>query len=450
MALPLDAGSTLDFLADLCRRSTAAGADAADAVLAASRGLAIARRLGQDESTERAEGADLGLRVFFGRRQAVASTADFSPAGARDLVERAVAMARVVPEDPYCGPADPALLAADWPDVESLDPLEPDVAALRARAAVCEDAARAVPGVANSEGAEASWRVATFAMASSTGFAGFRQRSGHSVSVSVLAGAGTAMERDYDWTGATFAEDLQDPAAVGRSAGERAVRRLNPRKMGTRQVPVVYDPRVSRSLLNHLSGAANGHAVARGTTFLKGKLDQRIMPESVSVIDDPLRARGPRSRPFDGEGLRTRRMAVVENGVLRTWFLDLAAARQLDLAPTGHATRSPSSPPSPTTSNLYMERGTVSREQLLADVADGLYVTELIGFGVNGVTGDYSRGASGFWIEGGALAFPVSEITIAGNLLSMFQAMQVADDLKFEFGTDAPTIRIDGMTVAGR
>jgi PmbA protein len=286
-------------------------------------------------------------------------------------------------------------------------------------------------------------------MAASNGFAGGYAGTGHSVSAAVLAGEGTGMERDYSYTSAVHAGDLRDPAAVGTEAGERAVQRLGARKVATCQVPVVYDPRIASSLLRHLLGAISGPAVARGTSFLKDKLGQRLFPRGIAVIDEPHKPRGLRSKPFDGEGLANSRRAIIEDGVLTTWLLDLASARQLRLKSTGHASRGTSSPPSPSPTNLWLEPGPVTAQELLGDIAQGFYVTELMGMGVNGVTGDYSRGAAGFWIEGGELAYPVSEVTVAGNLKDMFQHLTAASDLAFKTGIDSPTLRIDGMTIAG-
>jgi PmbA protein len=442
--------SALDLLTDVLAKAVANGADAADAVYVDGKSLSLTYRLGKREQLERSESTDLGLRVFIGKRQAVVSSSDLSAEALTGLVDRAVAMARVVPEDPYCGLAEPADLATEAIDVDGCDTVEPTVEMLLERAARAEDAARAVSGVTNSEGAETGWGVSYHAIAATNGFARAYSRSRHSLVVSVLAGEGTAMERDYDYTSAVHGEDLCDAAEIGRSAGEKAVGRLHPRKVASAQVPVIYEPRVAASLLGHLSAAINGAAVARGTTFLKDKLDTAIFPGSVNVIDDPLRRRGPRSRPFDAEGIATRRLKIIDAGVLRGWFLDLRSARQLGLATTGHAARGISSPPSPSTTNLYLEPGNVTPKQLLSEVKSGLYVTELIGFGVNGGTGDYSRGAGGYWIEDGRLAYPVSEVTIAGNLLQMFANVTVANDLEFRYGTDAPTLRVDGMTVAGR
>jgi PmbA protein len=439
----------LNVLADLLARARRAGADAADAVLFEGVSLSHARRLGKTEKLERSESYDLGLRVLLGKRQAVVSSNDRSKTALEGLVERALAMAKVVPEDPFCGIAEPGEIARDWPLLEMLDPEEPAAEILIGRAAAAEDSAMAVAGVTNSEGAEASWSRTRVALAATNGFAGTYASSGHGVSAAVLAGAGTAMERDYDFSSAVFAADLQDPAAVGRSAGERAVRRLGGRKVPTRQVPVVYDPRVARGLVGHMLGAISGPSIARGTSFLKDKLGQRVFAAGTTIVEDPHRARGLRSKPFDAEGLANQRRNLVEDGVLTTWLLDLRSARQLKMAPTGHGARGTSSPPGPAATNLWLEPGKTSRADLLAAIGQGFYVTELMGMGINGVTGDYSRGAAGFWIENGALAYPVSEVTVAGNLKEMYLHLTAADDLEFKTGNDAPTLRIDGMTVAG-
>lgn len=439
----------LDRLQSVIDRATKKGADAADAIMVRATSVSVTQRLGNPEDLNRAEGADIGLRVFIGRRQAVVSSSDTSDSALEDLAERAVAMARHVPEDAFCGLADADLLARDIPDLDDFDAAEPAAETLMERAAAAEDAARAVAGVTNSEGAEAGWGGSEVALATSTGFAEARRSSRHSVSVSVLAGSGTAMERDYDYASTVFGADLPDAAAIGRSAGEKAVKRLNPRKVPTAQVPVIYDPRVANSILGHLASAINGASVARGTTFLKDAMDKVIFPEAVTIVDDPHRRRGLRSKPFDGEGVATRRLNLIENGRLTTWVLDCRSARQLKLTTTGHATRGTGGPPSPGTSNLYMAPGRVSAKDLIAGVKDGLYITELIGMGVNGVTGDYSRGCSGFWIKDGELTFPVSELTVAGNLKDMFRNVIAADDLEFRYGTNAPTLRVDGMTVAG-
>ncbi|MGE0719633.1 MAG: TldD/PmbA family protein [Alphaproteobacteria bacterium] len=446
----MDSTASLDLLSDLVRRAKAGGADAADAVLVHGTSISHAQRLGATEKLERAEGQDVGLRVLVGRRQAVVSSSDFGPAALAELVERAVAMARVVPEDPFCGLADPGEIARDWPDVDLADPSEPAAETLIDWARRAEDAARAVPGVTNSEGAEAGWSRRRVALVASNGFAGSYEGSGWSVSVSVLAGEGTAMERDYDYTSATHAADLMSPEEVGTSAGRRAVRRLDPRKASTTRAPVVFDPRVAGGLVGHLAGAINGAAIARGTSFLKDRMDQPVFAPGVAVVDDPLRRRGQRSRPFDGEGIAARRRALVEDGVLRSWVLDLRTARQLGLATTGNAARGTGGPPSPSTTNLYLEAGKDTPAALMKGIRQGLYVTDLMGFGVNLVTGDYSRGAAGFWIEDGEPTHPVSEVTIASGLREMFRTLVPADDLVFRYGTNAPTVLIPEMTIAGR
>jgi PmbA protein len=439
----------LALLGDLVRRARQQGADQADAVLVESVSLSHAQRLGKLEKLERAESFDLGLRAIVGKRQAIVASNDRNADHGGELVERALAMARSVPEDPYCGLADPADLARDIPDLELADPAEPTAAELAARAAAAEDAALAVAGVTNSEGAQAGWSQNRVALVASNGFAGGYTTTGHAVAVAVLAGNGTAMERDDDWDSAVFAADLKDPAAIGRRAGERAARRLGARKMPSARVPIVFDPRVSSSLLRHLSGAISGPAIARGTSFLKDRMGQSILPRGLTVVDDPHLRRGHRSAPFDGEGIATSRRDIVADGVLQTWLLDLASARQLKLKTTGHARRGTSGPPGPGPANFYLAPGAVTAQELIGDVVSGFYVTELMGMGVNGVTGDYSRGAAGFWIENGALAFPVSEVTIAGNLKDMFQRLTPANDLVFRTGIDAPTVRVEGMTVAG-
>jgi PmbA protein len=439
----------VNLLADLMKWAKAAGADAADALYVNGESISVAQRMGKREKLESSEGRDLGLRVFVGQRQAFVSSTDFAPKALRILAERAVDMARAVPEDPVCGIAPADLLAESWPDLDLDDKRRPSAKALLAMAAEAEDAARAVKGVTNSEGAEAGWGRTSVVLAASNGFCGGYRRSGYSLSCAVLGGEGTGMERDYEWSSAVHLEDLMAPARVGRNAGKFVVRRLNPRKARSARVPVVYDRRVSGGLIGHLAGAINGRAVARGTSFLKDKMGEKIFADGIRILDNPHRKRGLGSRPFDAEGLATKRLAVIDDGRLTTWLLDLAAARQLKLKPTGHATRGTSGPPSPTTSNFYLERGKLPVEELISDIKSGLFITDLIGFGINGVTGDYSRGASGFWIENGKLAWPVSGITVAGNLKDMFLNMAPANDLQFKGATNAPTVRIEGMTVAG-
>ena len=444
-----DGTTHLETLDALLKAAKKAGADAADALIYDATSLDISQRLGKPEKLERAESADLGLRVMVGKQQAVVSSTDHSADAIAEMVNRAVAMAKAAPEDPYCGIADPDQLGTDFTDLDICDPTEPDPDRMVAMAAEAEDAARAVTGVTNSEGAEASWSHANVAVAASNGFAQGYSMSSHSLSVSVLAGEGTSMERDYDYSTAVYGSDLTAPAELGRNAGTRAVQRLNARKVGTQAVPVIYDWRVSGGMVRHLFGAINGSAIARGTSFLKDRMGEQIFAKGIRIVDDPLRIRGLRSKPFDGEGLATRTKNVIEDGRLTTWILDLASARQIGLESTGNASRGTSGPPGPSATNIYMEAGTISPEDMIADIDSGFLITEMIGMGVNGITGDYSRGASGFWIEKGEIAYPVSEMTVAGNLKDMFMNLTPASDLVFRTGTDAPTLRIDGMTVAG-
>jgi PmbA protein len=440
--------SALDLLSDLISRARGAGADAADAVLISGTSVSVQRRLGKVEHVERSEGRDLGLRVFVGRKAAVVSATTVDPGRFVELAERAVAMARVVPDDPYGGLAE-TVAPPEQAALQLEDPAEPEVEALVARAAAAEEAALATSGVTNSEGAEAGFGRIEAALVTSAGFAGSQIRTSHSVSASAVAGSGTGMQRDYDYHSAVHASDLEDPAAIGKSAGERAIARLNPIRPATVKLPVVYDPRVASGLLGHLAGAINGASVARGTSFLKDRLGKRVFASGIKIVDDPRRVRGLRSRVFDGEGTPTRPLALVEDGVLTTWLLDSRSARQLKLRSTGHAARGTGGPPSPATTNLYLAAGTPSPSELMSDIELGLYVTELIGMGVNGLTGDYSRGAAGFMIRKGQLAEPVAEITIAGNLSEMFATLTPASNLQFRRSVDSPTVRIEGMTMAG-
>jgi PmbA protein len=441
-----DPQATLD---RLIKAALASGADAADALLVESVSASVSYRMGRLEDVERAESADLGLRVFVGQRVAFVSSTDFTPTALDDLVPRAIAMAKLAPEDKFAGLAPRELLAREIPFLDVEDAGEPSAETLIAWARDVEGAALAVPGVTNSEGGGASFGRSAIALATSEGFTGRYAGTSLGMGVAVLAGEGTGMERDYESASARHVSDLEGAAAVGKRAGERAVQRLNPRKVKSQAVPVVFDPRVSAGLIGHFAGAISGASIARGVSFLKDRMGEQVFASGISIIDDPHRLRGLRSKPFDGEGVRNRRQALVENGVLKTWLLDCASARQLGLTTTGHAARGTGGPPSPSSTNLYMEPGALSPDALMEDVKDGFYVTELMGMGVNGVTGDYSRGATGFWIENGRIAYPVSEVTIAGNLKEMFRAATPANDLVFRYGTNAPTIRIEGMTVAG-
>jgi PmbA protein len=446
----LDLTPLTDRAERLVKAARAAGADAADAIALRSMSLGVEVRDGRVEESESSEGDDIGLRVLIGHRQAMVSTNDISDGNTATLAERAVAMARAIPEDKFAGLADSGLLARDLPNLDLLDPDLPTVATLEAQARTAEEAALSVKGVSKSGGASASAGIGGMVLVTSHGFRGTYIGSNRGLSATAIAGDGTAMERDYDYSSVRHAADLERPNKIGRSAGERAVARLNPRKVSTRKVPVVFDPRAAASLVSHLAGAVNGASIARKTSFLRDKMGARLFADGIKIIDDPLRKRGLRSHPFDGEGVACKRLALVDDGVLRSWLLDSATARELGLVTTGSAQRGGSAVTSPGPSNLHLEGGRLSPESLISDIAEGFYVTDLIGVGANMVTGDYSRGASGFWIENGKCTYPVSEVTIAGHLLDMFRTLTPANDLEFRYATNAPTARVEGLTIAGQ
>jgi PmbA protein len=441
---------SLNVLNDLIAKAKTAGADAADAIIADGESTSVTYRLGELEQLEHSEGGDVGLRVLVGKKQAIVSSSDRSSEALSELVDRAVAMAKTVPDDELLGLADPDQLATDLPDVDMCDPEDISTETLIEAARTCEDYARAIKGVTNSEGAQANWGRSRVAIAASNGFQRAYESTGGSFSASVLAGdVESGMETDYEYTSAVYARDFKSPEEVGRTAGERAVRKLGAHKVKSGKFPVVFESRAARGLISHFLGAINGSAVARGTTFLKDSMDTAVFSDAIKIIEDPHRSRGMRSKPCDAEGLANKSRHLIDNGVLTTWVLDLRSARKLGLAPTGHASRGPSSPPSPSVTNVNLVAGEQSPEQLIGDIESGLYVTDAFGQGVNGVTGDYSRGVSGFWIENGELAYPVNEITIASNLKDMFLAMTAANDLELSRGIDSPTVRVDGMSIAG-
>jgi len=433
-------------LIDLTR---AAGADAVDALVSDSASLSVSCRMGVLEDTERAESRDIGLRAMIGQKQAFVSGSAIDDTALQQLAQRAVDMAQATPEDRYCGFAPEDRLTDHIPALDIADAYEPDADKLLAMAVACEEAARGVTGITNSEGAGTGWGRATTALVTSHGFEGAYTSTSFSASCAVIGGEGDAMERDYASHSARHLEDLDAPEDIGLRAGERTIERLNPRKIESTKTNVVYAPRVSASLLGHLSGAISGSAIARGTSFLRDQMGQQIMSASITIEDDPLRPRGLRSAGFDGEGVATEKLTPIDKGVLQNWWLDSASARQLELETNGRAARGIGGPPGPSATNLYMLAGDDSVDTMLKNIGTGLYVTELIGMGVNGVTGDYSRGASGFWIENGELAYPVSEVTIASNLKEMFLNMTPADDLVFRRGVNAPTILVEGMALAG-
>lgn len=434
-------------LIDLARR---AGADAADAVYAGGLSEGVQVRLGKLEDVERSESEHLDLRVFVGRRSASIGSSDLSDSALKELAERAVAMASAAPEDQFAGLApEELLLRGGFPDLDLNEAAEPSPQDLLVLAQAAEDAARGVAGVTNSEGGSAGAGQRVFALVTSHGFAGAYGGTSRSLSASVLAGEGANMQRDYAWRTAHHGADLPPPEEIGLLAGQRAVARMNPGRVKSGAMPVVFDPRVGGSLIAHLAGGMSGNAIARRASFLLDHAEGQLFAPGITIVDDPLRPRGLSSRPFDGEGLPTARRNLVENGRLTGWLMDSAAARQLGGQPTGHAVRGAGGSPGVSASNLHLEPGELSPAQLMADIADGVYVTELIGHGLNPVTGDYSRGASGFRIVNGELAGPVAEFTIAGNLIPMFAALRCANDLEWHRSVNVPTIRIDGMMIAG-
>jgi PmbA protein len=433
----------------LVERGIAAGASAADTLYVGERSSGVQVRLGETESVSRSEGEEIGLRLFVGQRSATVASSDLSDEALGVLVGRCVAMAREAPEDPYAGLAPPELLEGGKPPFLDIDDhREPDPAELRSRALEAEAAALAIPGVTNSSGSGVGASASTMALATSGGFSGTYRTSGHSCTVIVVAGEGTSMQRDYVGYSARHLEDLDSAADIGRLAGRRAVARLNPIRPKPGKYPVIFDPRVSLTLLGHFCGAITGSSIARKTSFLLDKLGQPVFRSDVNIIDDPLRLRGLRSRPFDAEGVRVSRQDLVSAGVLNQWMAESASARQLGIAPTGHAARGVGGAPGASPSNLYMQAGPRSRDELFASVREAVLVIELIGQGVNGVTGDYSRGAVGFMVRDGEIAEPVAEITVASNLIEMFATLEPASDLEFRRGFDAPTILIPEMTVA--
>ncbi len=444
----IDSGVLQKRAAELVDLALKAGADEADAVAVRSRSRSVSVRLGKVEGTEASESDDFSLRVFVGRR--VASVSANPGFDLKVLAERAVAMAKASPEDPFASLADAGRLARSYPDLDLFDPTEVSTDALSAAALEAEEAALAVSGVTNSSGAGASAGMGGMVLVTSHGFSGAYMGTRFGRSVSAIAGDGTKMERDYDFDSRLYFADLKSSAEIGRKAGERAVARIGPRQVPTQKnVTVVFDPRMARGFAGHIAGAINGASVARKTSFLRDMMGKPIMKAGIHVTDDPLVVRGSSSRPFDGEGVTGQKLSMIEDGALKHWFLSTSTGRELGLETNGRGMRSGPAV-SPSSTNFALEPGDISREELIRNVGTGFYVTELIGQGVNMLTGEYSRGASGFWIENGELTFPVSEVTIASNLKQMFFGLTLADDIDRKFGVAAPTLAIEGMTLAGK
>lgn len=438
-----------NLLEDVIAHAKAQGADAADALHFEASDQSITVRKGAPEELERSEENGVGLRVFVGKRNAIVSSSDISLPALKLAAERAVSIAKVSPEDPYTALAPDALLVKDIPDLDLFDGVEPSPEELQARCMACEEAALAVEGITNSEGADAHYGKAIATLVTSQGFSAVTRNSSSSLSLSVIAGKGDKMERDYDYAVARHAADLRAPEEIGAKAAELTLRRMGPRKVSTQAVPIVFDPRVAKSILRSFASAISGSSVARGTSFLKGEMGKEIFAPHITIMDDPHIKRALGSEPFDDEGVANAPLALVEKGVLNHWLLDTRAANQLGLTTNGRASRGLGSHPHPSTTNLYLQAGTLSPATMIADIQSGFYVTDLFGMGINLITGDYSQGASGLWIDKGELAYAVSEVTIAGNLRDMFKQMVPTNDLVFEFATNSPTVRIDGMTVAG-
>lgn len=433
-------------LVELARRK---GADQADAVYVGERSQGVSVRMGALEDVHRSEGEQIGVRAFVGRRSATVASSDLSADALETLVERVLAMAREAPEDEYAGLApEDMLFRGDAAELDLDDGGDPDPAELRQRAQAAEDVARAVEGITNSGGAGASASASTFAVATSHGFTGATRATGYSNSVSVVAGQNSGMQRDYAWHSSRHLADLEAAEDIGARAAERAVARLNPVSIRPGVMPVLLDPRVATTLLGHLVAAISGSAIARQASFLLDALETQVFAPGVMIHDEPHRRRGLRSRAFDGEGLPVKAMDLVRDGVLTTWLADSASARQLGIKPTGHAVRGGAGAPMAGPANMHIGAGTRSREQMIAGIKQGILVTELIGQGVNGVTGDYSRGAAGFLISDGEIGPAVAEITIASNLKQMFATLEPATDLKFRRGIDSPTLLVPEMTVA--
>jgi PmbA protein len=429
-----------------------AGAETADAIAVAGDSLSIEVREGKLEHAERAEGVDIGLRVLIGHRQACVSSSDTRDETIAAMAERAVAMAREAPEDPYCGLADPDQLIRDW-DVTSLELVDPastpGPAALQEAALAAEAAALAVRGISKIDSAGAGWSLSRIHLAATNGFSGGYARGGHSVHAVAITGEGLGMERDYAAESRTYRADLPDPVGIGRLAGERAVARRGAAKPPTGAFPVLFDERVASGLIGHMVQGINGTAIARGASWLKDALGEQVLPKGIDLVEDPHRPRVSGSRPFDAEGLPVARRVIVDDGMLKGWTLDLATARRLGLASTGNASRGTSAPPSPAAGNLWLTHGKATRDELIAEMGTGLIVTSMLGASINATTGDYSRGASGFWVEGGRIVRPVNECTIAGNLREMLSTIRPANDGRAHLSRVVPSLLVEGLTIAG-
>ena len=428
-----------------------AGADAAEAVLAERQSLSITVRMDALEEVEREESRDLGLRVFIGRQQATVSGSDMSADARAKLIERVVAMARLAPEDPYGGLApEDRLATGDGPELDLFDPAEPSADQLEAQARAAEQAARGVAGVTNSDGGSASWSASHWRLVTSTGFSGPHAATGFSLSASAIAGEGAGMERGGEGRGARWRADLPRPEAIGAEAGRRAVARLGARKISSTTAPVIFENRLAMSLISPLIGAISGPSIARGTSFLKDKLGQPVFGAHITLTEDPHRRRGLGSSSFDDEGVANRRRALIDQGVLTTWLLNTSSAKQLGMETTGHASRGLAGAPGVSTTNLTLEPGEDDLAALMRDAKSGLLVTSMFGPSLNANTGDWSVGVSGDWFENGELAYPVTEITVAGNLIDIYGRVIAGSDLEIRGSANSPSLLVDALAIAGR
>lgn len=440
-----------NFIKNLITQAKKAGATDADAIFVDSTSVGVQVRNGQIEELERSEAKTVGLRVFIDKQVSTVSTTDLQPHNIEKLVEQAISMAKILPEDPFAELPEPSNKPyIDPQKLDLYDASEQSTKIMVEQARATEAAALAVQGITNSMGGSCSYGKTSMTLANSKGFFGHYQRTSHSLAACVLAGSGTDMQRDYDYHSAVHLNDLESPESIGRSAAQKTLAKLHPQRPKTGNFPVIFHPRVANSILSHLASAINGQAITKGTSFLKDYMGELIFPSNITIIDNPYKIKGLASRPFDAEGLYPEELKLVDKGKIANWLLDNRTAKQLGLQSNGHATRGPSSPPSPTTTNLYVLPGNETPDELMQDISEGIYVTELIGSSVNIVTGDYSRGASGFMIRNGKLAEPIMEFTLASNLKNMFAKVRVANDLDFRYTTNSPTLRIDGMSIAGQ
>ena len=428
---------SLNLLLDTAKKL---GAENASVMGNENTSINVSARLGKLENVERNESKSIGLELIDNKRKVTLSSTNINNHALIKLVETAMSMVKAVPQDEYCGLADKNMLYNGNLNLDLVDNYVPNNNNLLKNSIEAEDSALSIKGVTNSEGASASYSKNKFYLATSDGFFNFNEKTTYSYGISVIAGEGTKMERDYEYQSKVHYKELESPKNIGKIAANRAVSRLNPKKVKSNSVPIIFDPRVSGSLLSLFIGGISGQAIARGTSFLKNKMNKDIFKKNIQIIDDPHILRGQRSKTFDGEGIETKKNNLVENGQLKSWLLSSQTARQLNLKSTGHAGG---------VSNLYLSPSTTSNDELIKSIQNGFYVTEMMGMSFSQVTGDYSRGASGFWIENGEKTFPVSEVTIASNILDIYKMLTPASDLKLITGIDAPTVMIDKMIVAG-